>query len=85
MKRKGKQYTIRSIPEREDARLRETAAQYGSSLNTAAVAALARGLDLDAEPVVHHDLDDLAGSWVQDPEFDKAMEAMDRVDAELWS
>lgn len=30
--------------------------------------------------VVHHDLDDLAGSWVDDPAFDKALRDMDRVD-----
>lgn len=30
--------------------------------------------------VVHHDLDDLAGSWVDDPAFDKALHDMDRVD-----
>jgi hypothetical protein len=29
-------------------------------------------------------LDDLAGTWVHDPEFDKAIEEMHRVDPELW-
>lgn len=78
------QYTIRNIPARLDTKLRETAAQYGASLNSAAIAALSRGLDLEAESVEHHDLDDLSGTWVQDPEFDKAMSEMDRVDPELW-
>ena len=78
------QYTIRNIPGRLDQRLRETAAQYGSSLNQAAVEALTRGLGMAGEPIVHHDLDDLAGSWVVDPEFNKAMKSMDRIDKDLW-
>lgn len=78
------QYTIRNIPARLDAKLREAAVQYGTSLNSAAIDALSRGLDLEAVSVEHHDLDDLVGTWVQDPDFDKAMDEMDRVDAELW-
>jgi plasmid stability protein len=78
------QYTIRNIPERVDRRLRETAAQYGHSLNQAAVEALSRGLGVDQELGMHHDLDDLAGTWVADPEFDRAMKSMDRVDPDLW-
>jgi len=78
------QYTLRNVPERVDARLRETAAQYGVSLNAAAVEALARALGIEGQPVVHHDLDDLAGSWVVDPAFDRAVAEMDRVDPELW-
>ena len=31
-----------------------------------------------------HDLDDLAAAWVDDPEFDRVIEAMDQVDLELW-
>jgi hypothetical protein len=34
--------------------------------------------------VRYSDLDDLAGSWVQDPVFDRAVEEMDTVDNELW-
>ena len=52
------QYTLRNVPERVDARLREAAAQYGVSLNTAALDALARALGIEGEPVIHHDLDD---------------------------
>ena len=32
----------------------------------------------------YDDLDDLAGSWVQDLEFDKALAEMDNVDESLW-
>ncbi len=78
------QYTIRQIPERTDARLRETAAEYGTSLNQAALAALMRGLGMEAEAVEHHDLDTLIGSWVRDPACDQALADMDKIDAELW-
>jgi hypothetical protein len=36
------------------------------------------------EPVEYHDLDELAGSWVADPDFDAAMEAFESIDEELW-
>jgi len=79
-----RQYTIRQVPESLDNRLRESAARYGISLNKAALQTLSRGLGLESEPVVYHDLDDLAGTWVRDEEFDRAVAEMDRVDPELW-
>jgi len=85
MKKASRQYTIREVPERMDGRLREAAARYGTSLNETALAALSRGLGMEAEPVIYRDLDDLIGTWVQDDGFDKALEAMDRVDAEMWT
>ncbi len=78
------QYTIRNVPDRLDDRLRESAVQYGTSLNRAALDAISKGLGMEQERIVHHDLDDLAGTWVQDDEFDKAMVEMDKVDPELW-
>ena len=42
--------------------------------------ALARGLRLGTEPIRFNDLDDLAGSWVKDAEFDRALADMDKVD-----
>lgn len=84
MKKGPKQYTIRNVSERLDQRLRESAAQYGTSLNEAALAALSHGAGLEGNPVMHHDLDDLAGTWVSDEEFDKAIAQMDSVDAGLW-
>ncbi len=75
---------IRGIPERVDELLRRRAKGEGKSLNRAALEALARGLDLTEEQQEFHDLDDLAGTWVADPEFDRAIEEMDRVDPDLW-
>ena len=83
--RRSIQYTIRDVPERVDARLREVASEYGTSLNKAALSVLARGLGEDPDTVVYHDLDNLLGSWVQDQAFDEALAEMDRVDSELWS
>lgn len=84
VKKEGKQYTIRNVPERLDQCLRESAARYGTSLNEAALAALSHGAGLEGEPIMHHDLDDLAGTWVPDEAFDKAVADMDSVDTELW-
>ena len=84
MKKHAIQYTIRNVPERTDQRLREAAAEYGTSLNAAAVAALSRGAGLSDDDVLHHDLDDLVGTWVQDDACDRALQAMDAVDEEVW-
>jgi hypothetical protein len=78
------QYTIRNISGRADQKLREQAATYGISLNQAAVDALERGLNLSTEAVIHHDLDDLIGSWVEDPACDAALRDMRRIDPEMW-
>lgn len=34
--------------------------------------------------VENHDLDAFAGTWVDDPEFDKTMESFNTIDQELW-
>ena len=78
------QYTIRGVSEELDNALRERAVRYGRSLNAVALEALERGLGLARDAVRHHDLDHLAGTWVDDPGFDAAVEEMDRVDEELW-
>ena len=81
---KRHQYTLRGVTERTNLVLRETAVQQDKSLNEAALAALEKGLGLAAQPVRHHDLDELSGTWVKDPAFDKALRDMDRIDPELW-
>jgi hypothetical protein len=81
---KRKQYTIRGIPEKIDAMLKQKAHEERKSLNTVVLEAIEKGIGAGDEPVVHHDMDDLAGSWVDDPEFDKAIEAFEAIDEELW-
>jgi hypothetical protein len=78
------QYTIRRVPGRLDGLARGRARKSGKSINETLLEALGKGLGVPDEPVRHPDLDDLAGSWVHDPEFDRALEEMDRIDPDLW-
>lgn len=78
------QYTIRRVPKRLDDVLRQKAKSEHKSLNEIAVEALKKGAGIDGETQTYHDLDELAGTWIQDDEFDRAIEAMDQVDLELW-
>jgi hypothetical protein len=78
------QYTLRAIPKTLDAALRRRAKQESKSLNTVAVEALARGLDLSPTPVEFADLDSLIGSWSEDPAFDNAVADFSRVDPADW-
>ena len=80
----GKQYTIRSVSAAVDHAVRQRARREEKSLNTVVVEALVRGLELDAGPVVHTDLDHLIGSWEEDPEFDRAVAAFERIDEDAW-
>ena len=78
------QYTLRQVPKRLDLALRDRSRRSHRSLNEEALEALSRGLGLAEEKVRHHDLDALAGTWLEDPAFDAAIAAQDRVDAKLW-
>jgi len=78
------QYTIRNIPGPLDFALRERAQGENKSLNRVALEALGRGAGYGPEPVRCRDLGDISGTWVEDPEFDRAVEDQDRVDADLW-
>lgn len=85
MKRRRKlQYTIRSVPASVDRALRERALAEDKSLNQAALEALQRGAGVVPENRVYTDLDDLIGTWENDPEFDRALAAQDVVDRRLW-
>lgn len=78
------QYTIRNIPDQVDAALRRSAQEKGKSLNDVAVEALARGAGLGERPHRQRDLSDIAGTWKKDPAFDRALEAQDTIDGEMW-
>ncbi len=85
MKRGGTaQYTIRGVPRAVDTTLRARARRESKSLNRVAVEAIIRGLGLAQEKILFRDLDDLVGTWVDDPDFDAVVGEMDRVDPELW-
>ncbi len=78
------QYTIRNVPEPVDAALRRSAREQGKSLNDIAVEALARGSGVGERRCRRRDLGDIAGTWRNDPAFDRALAAQDTVDEELW-
>ncbi len=81
---KTMQYTIRQVPPQIDRLIRQQAKKNHTSLNGVLLAILERGVGAANEPIEYHDLDELAGTWVADPEFDAAMEAFESIDKELW-
>jgi hypothetical protein len=83
-KRRKVQYTIRQVPEEVDAKLRELAVKEECSLNYVVLDALSNAVGAKDSPPVFHDLDDLAGSWVEDEAFDEAMKVFNAVDEGLW-
>jgi len=78
------QYTLRNIPPAVDRTLRRRAGEEGKSLNETAVEALCRGLGVAEESVRYRDLSDLAGTWIDDPEFEAALADQHRIDRGLW-
>lgn len=80
----GVQYTLRNVPRAVDKALRELARRQGRSLNEVAIEALARACGVADEEVRHRDLAGVAGTWVEDPAFDAAIEDQDQIDQALW-
>ena len=78
------QYTIRNVPRPVDAALRQSARQQGKSLNDVAVEALTRGAGVTENRTPQRDLTDIAATWRNDPEFDRALAAQDKIDEDLW-
>ena len=76
----SRQYTIRAAPGEADRALRQRSGREATSPDAVVVEALARGLEPEAEPVRHTDLDHLIGTWQEDPEFDRAVADFERVD-----
>ena len=78
------QYTIRGIPPAVDHALRERARTAGTSLNEAAVEALAEAAGLSGSRRKRRDLGDIAGTWKTEKAVDAALAAQDQVDEDLW-
>ncbi len=83
MQKKTKQYTIRNVPEEVDRALRKQAKASGKSINEVALDALAKAARIDSLSRLE-EFRDIIGSWVEDPEFDRALEAQRQIDEELW-
>jgi hypothetical protein len=80
----GMDYTVRGVPKKLDATLRRWAEEQGLSLNQAILLLLARGLGLAGSKPEYHDLDDQAGTSVDDAEFEKMLAELDKIDPDLW-
>ena len=78
------QYTLRNIPPQIDQALRRRARSEKKPLNQVAIEALMRALALDGPPLPQRNLDDIAGSWIADPETESALTEQRRIDPELW-
>jgi hypothetical protein len=78
------QYTIRNVPHTLDQALRRAARERGKSLNEVAIEALARGAGVIEERGRQRDVNDIAGTWREDPAFDSALDAQDTTDEEMW-
>ncbi len=76
--------TIRKLPRRLNAALRQKATRDGMSMNSVAIEAMEKGLGLADEPVRHRDLDFLAGTWIEDSRFDEALNLRRRIEPEMW-
>lgn len=80
----GRQLTVRGVPEEVARSLKKRASEEGKSLNRVLVEALTLSAGIGGESMRAHDLDWIAGTWVEDPEFDAAIAAQDTIDEELW-
>ena len=77
------QYTIRKIPEYLDLIARDESKKKHKSLNSVLIEALSKGLSEDGQ-IEYHDMDDLAGTWIEDPGIDAALASFNEIDKDLW-
>ena len=75
--------TIRDIPEQLESALREKARSEGKTIDQVALDAISAAVGV-ASNAKKRDLSDLAGTWVEDPQFDQIMREQDRIDPEMW-
>ena len=79
-----KQYTLRGIPPHLDRCIREASQRSGKSINSIAIEALEARFLAPSGERLHSDMDDLIGTWVNDPDSEAAWESMRTVDDALW-
>jgi hypothetical protein len=73
----GMTLILEHLPEAVTQALEKRAKEEGRAVQDVAVEALRRGLETGP---AKRDLSDIVGSWVDDPEFDKAMKDFERVE-----
>jgi hypothetical protein len=75
------QYTIRGVPREVDRELRRRARDQKVSLNQLLVDELR---SVAGTPRKYRSLEGIAGTWKEDPEFDRALEEQRQIDTDLW-
>lgn len=78
------QYTIRNVPGPVHRKLARAAADRGMSLNSFLLELLTRESGVGEPPRVRNDLARFAGTWVHDPEVDRALAEQRVVDPREW-
>lgn len=79
------QLTIRGVPAQVKKLLRHRADSERKSLNSILVEVLSAAAGLWNGDTCYGDLDELAGRWLDDPDFDSAIRAQDQIDQSMWS
>jgi len=83
-----KAITLRNIPAAVQKAIRTKAREKRISANKAVIELLEErvGVASQRTKLVHHDLDEFAGSWSAEEakEFDKFLKTARRVDSDLW-
>ena len=83
-----KAITLRNIPTEVQKAIRAKARQKRISANRAVIELLEErvGILNGRKSTVHHDLDDLVGSWSarEAAEFDRTVQAGRQIDEDLW-
>lgn len=83
---KAIQYTIRGVAPEFDRRLRRRARESEGSFNAFLLQLLHQGMGESESPGHPFDngLSAFSGTWVEDPETDRALDDQRRIDGELW-
>ena len=84
-----KPITLRNLPAAVARAVRERAARYDVSLNRSVIQLLEAAVGASHSPAVevHHDLDNVIGSWTaaQARAAERALAEQRRIDPEMWS
>jgi len=78
--------TLRNIPPQLQEVIQRRAETAGLSFSKTVIRMLEEAAEQRSIPVLHHDLDHLAGTWTAEEAavFDAALAAQRRVDPEIW-
>jgi hypothetical protein len=74
--------TLTNIPSDVESALRRRAQEEGRTLDEVVLRLLIEAADV--RPVTPSDFNDIAGTWISDPDVEAALAAQDRIDPGLW-